>query len=125
MLPNADVILKLPTYDVLILPSQGRGDGWGAVVNEAINAGCAVVCSHKCGAKDLVVYGKVGKVFEAGNVDSLHYAIEDLLEKDRLKEYQRNALNYRRYIYPEAAVDYFEKVVLEKEEAVAPWLQMK
>lgn len=47
---------KIPTYlfkaDVLILPSLY--DGWGAVVNEALQAGCFVICSDACGACTLL-----------------------------------------------------------------------
>ena len=48
--------------DVLVLPS--RHDGWGVVVNQAIAAGLAVVCSDAVGAAaDLVEPGANGLVF--------------------------------------------------------------
>lgn len=48
-------------FDVLVLPS--RYDGWGAVINEALQRGLYVICSNRCGAKALVVNDKIGKVF--------------------------------------------------------------
>ncbi|HTQ40764.1 MAG TPA: glycosyltransferase family 4 protein [Pirellulales bacterium] len=56
--------------DVLVLPS--RHDGWGVVVNQAIAAGLAVVCSDAVGAaKDLVEDGQSGLIFPAGDGSAL------------------------------------------------------
>lgn len=55
----------MPQYDVLILPS--RYDGWGAVVNEALQRGLYVICSDRCGAKDLLQDASCGCVFHSGN----------------------------------------------------------
>ena len=52
-------------YDVLILPS--RYDGWGAVVNEALQRGLYVICSDKCGAKDLLQDKRCGVIFRSGS----------------------------------------------------------
>ena len=55
----------MPLYDVLILPS--RYDGWGSVVNEALQRGLYVICSDKCGAKDLLQDTRCGCVFRSGD----------------------------------------------------------
>ena len=55
----------MPLYDVLILPS--RYDGWGAVVNEALQRGLYVICSDKCGAKELLQDARYGYVFRSGD----------------------------------------------------------
>lgn len=55
--------------DILVLPSIY--DGWGAVVNEALQAGLYVVCSDACGAADLLNDEKLGKVFRAGDANEL------------------------------------------------------
>ena len=65
---------EIPSYlydsDVLILPSLH--DGWGAVVNEALQTGCFVICSDACGACVLLENNKnLGLVFRAGNDKSL------------------------------------------------------
>ena len=59
--------------DLLLLPS--RKDGWGAVVNEALQCGVPVVCSDKCGAADLLRKPWRGSVFKAGSVKSLRDAL--------------------------------------------------
>lgn len=55
--------------DILILPSIY--DGWGAVVNEALQSGMYVICSDACGASDLLKHKHVGQVFHAGNLQQL------------------------------------------------------
>lgn len=60
--------------DVLILPSIY--DGWGAVVNEALQQGLYVICSNRCGAKDLLHDDKCGSVFRGGDVEDLTKRIE-------------------------------------------------
>ena len=55
--------------DVLILPSIY--DGWGAVLNEALQTGLYVICSDTCGAKDLIRDIRCGQVFKANDTDDL------------------------------------------------------
>ena len=57
--PQTEVPSYMQQADVLILPSIY--DGWGAVVNEALQAGCYVICSDACGASDLLNSEKRGK----------------------------------------------------------------
>ena len=56
---------EVPTYmqqaDIFILPSVY--DGWGAVVNEALQAGCYVICSDAAGASDLILQDDSGIPF--------------------------------------------------------------
>lgn len=68
--PQPEVPLYMQQADILILPSMY--DGWGAVVNEALQAGCYVICSDAAGASDLMrMEPRVGKVFHRGNVQQL------------------------------------------------------
>jgi glycosyltransferase involved in cell wall biosynthesis len=55
---------------VLVLPS--KHEPWGLIVNEAMNAGKAVIVSDEVGCHpDLITNGVEGYVFPAGNVDAL------------------------------------------------------
>lgn len=55
--------------DILVLPSQGPGETWGLVVNEAMACGKAVLVSDKSGcAKDLVEPGVNGYVLRSGDL---------------------------------------------------------
>ena len=54
----------------LVLPSYS--EPWGLVVNEALNHGCPAVVSDRCGCvPELIVEGKTGLSFPAGDVDAL------------------------------------------------------
>lgn len=65
-IPQHQIPQHLYDSDVLILPSLY--DGWGAVVNEALQAGCFVICSNACGASSLLENNpKLGVIFKAGD----------------------------------------------------------
>lgn len=66
---NSEIPSILQQQDILILPSLY--DGWGAVVNEALSSGCYVICSDRCGAKELLSDSRCGRVFEGGNYRQL------------------------------------------------------
>lgn len=72
--------------DIIILPSQGRGETWGLCINEAFNLGIpAIVSSHVGCGPDLVNHGETGWVFEAGNSDSLHQVLKEAIsDRQRL-----------------------------------------
>ncbi len=56
-------------------------EGWGAVLNEAMNSGCAVLASHAIGAVPfLLKHGKNGMVFEDGNLKDMEEKAEQLLK---------------------------------------------
>ena len=61
-------------------------EGWGSVIYEAENAGCAVVASHLCGATPwLVRDGITGLVYRSGSVESLAGKLERLLKDEGLR----------------------------------------
>jgi len=73
---------ELPRYydlcAVLVLPSIF--EPWGLVINEAMNAGRAVVVSDQVGcAPDLVRPGENGEVFRAGDIAGLSAALQNLV----------------------------------------------
>lgn len=77
--PNSRLLEVLRSVDLLLVPS--RFDGWGVVVNEALNAGCRVLCSPNVGAKDLVLKSGYGAV-----VDFYHMqAVIDGLKREVLR----------------------------------------
>lgn len=60
-------------------------EGWGSVIYEALNAGCATVVSHAPGAAPwLVKNEKTGLIFKNGNADSLADQLEKLLKDPTL-----------------------------------------
>jgi len=76
---------ELPAFyalaDLFVLPS--RREPWGLVVNEAMNAGCAILASDHVGAaRDLVRPGVNGEVFPAGQTARLAQSLMHLLVDD-------------------------------------------
>jgi glycosyltransferase involved in cell wall biosynthesis len=62
-------------------------EGWGAVVNEAMNSCCAVVASHAAGAVPYLIQdGSSGLIYESGNIASLHIKVLKLLQDRPLCE---------------------------------------
>lgn len=72
-LPFQNQLLMPAVYrlgDVFILPS--RSETWGLALNEAMACGRPVIASSKVGgARDLVISGRTGWMFESGDLDAL------------------------------------------------------
>ncbi|MCR5687528.1 MAG: glycosyltransferase family 4 protein [Lachnospiraceae bacterium] len=83
-------------------------EGWGSVIYEAENAGCAVVASHACGATPwLVRHDITGLVFRSGSVRSLADKLERLIRSEELRQrLGRGAYEQMRSMWnPETAAD--------------------
>lgn len=70
-------------------------EGWGAVLNESMNSGCAVVASHAIGSVPyLIKHGKNGVIYKNGDTTDLYkkvrYLLDNPMEQDVLG---RNAYN--------------------------------
>ena len=81
-------------------------EGWGSVIYEALNAGCATVASHACGATPwLVEHKRTGLVFKSGDVNSLADRLRHLLDDENLRrDLGRNAYEQMRDLWnPEVA----------------------
>lgn len=63
--------------DLLILPSVF--DGWGMVINEALQVHVPVLVSDRCGAKELVKVNQNGLIFQHENVESLTENLQKFL----------------------------------------------
>lgn len=81
---QADLAALYDLCDIFVLPSER--EAWGLVVNEAMNAGRAIVCSDRIGAApDLVVPGLNGHIYPFGNDIALTAALRDcLVDPERL-----------------------------------------
>lgn len=83
----------------VFLFTSDEGEGWGAVLNESMNSGCAVVVSDKIGsAPFLIENGKNGYLFESKNWQSLYDKVEHLLiDKDYRYRISLNAIDTINY----------------------------
>ena len=62
-------------------------EAWGLVVNEAMASGTPVIASEELGcAPDLIVEGKTGYLYPAGDVDALTHALRTVLSDPALLE---------------------------------------
>jgi len=74
---------ELPNYyalaDIFVLPSEQ--EPWGLVVNEVMNANCAIIVSSEVGAsKDLIESYETGMIFNAGSLVDLEKKLMLLCE---------------------------------------------
>lgn len=90
--PNNEILNQMRKHDVFLFTSD-KAEGWGAVLNEAMANGCAVVASNLIGSVPFVVKdGENGCIFKSGSVDSLFEKVVYLIDnpKQRIK-IQQNA----------------------------------
>lgn len=65
----------------IYLFTSDRQEGWGAVLNESMNSGCAVIANHAIGSVPFLIRdGKNGLIYADGNTDMLYEKIKFLLE---------------------------------------------
>ncbi len=65
----------------IYLFTSDRFEGWGAVLNESMNSGCAVVAAHAIGAVPyLIKSGENGCVYRSGDVEDLFQKMKYLLD---------------------------------------------
>ena len=71
----------------IFLFTSDFSEGWGAVLNESMNSGCAVVANHAIGSVPfLLVDGKNGFIYKNGDMESLYKRVVKLIEQPQLRE---------------------------------------
>jgi len=80
------VRLHMEEAGIYLFTSDKR-EGWGAVLNEAMNSGCAVVASHVIGSVPFMVQdGTNGLIYPSGNTDALYEKVRYLLDNREEQE---------------------------------------
>lgn len=93
-LPVDQVRSHMETSDIFVATSDYQ-EGWGAVVNEAMNSRCVCVCSHAMGAVPyLITHKKNGLIFKSNNLGSLVENVVQVLNDGGM----RNMLSHNAYI---------------------------
>lgn len=78
-MPTEQVREYMEKSDIYVFNSDFR-EGWGAVVNEAMNSACAVVASHAAGSVPfLIENGKNGIIYQCGNITQIANSLEKLI----------------------------------------------
>ena len=77
--PNEQILEEFRMHEIFLFTSD-RGEGWGAVLSEAMANGCAVIAGDEIGsAPYLVKDGENGHLFRSKDINSLTEKTEDLL----------------------------------------------
>jgi glycosyltransferase involved in cell wall biosynthesis len=78
--------------DIVVLPSRREGETWGLVVNEALQAGCAVAVSDAVGCCVEFRYWERVRIIRAGNAAALAQALEELAVFPRKFDWAREGM---------------------------------
>ena len=78
--PNSQILEEMRKHDIFLFTSD-KNEGWGAVLNEAMSNGCAVVASNEIGSVPfLVKHGENGLMFKSKDIDSLYENVKYLMD---------------------------------------------
>lgn len=107
-IPNTEVLSAMRESSIFIFTSD-RNEGWGAVLNEAMGAGCACVASHEIGSVPyLLRHQENGLIFESRSVDSLFENVIKLYDNPTLCE------QYGKRAYETITTDWSAKLAAER-----------
>ena len=85
VMPNEQILAAMRQHDIFLFTSD-RNEGWGAVLNEAMSCGCAVVASNEIGATPyLIKDGENGFDFKSKALNSLYEKVMTLLQDKDLR----------------------------------------
>ena len=88
-----DVMEHMEEADIFLFTSD-RQEGWGAVLNEAMISGCAVVACKEIGSVPyLIEGGDNGFVYDKGDKKSLYRCVKRIIDDEKL----RIQMQYRAY----------------------------
>lgn len=90
-MPPSDVRKVMEKSNIFVFTSN-RHEGWGAVLNEAMNSGCACVVSHAIGSAGFMIKnGENGYIYEDGNINDLVNKAKILFNKEERNKIAKNA----------------------------------
>lgn len=85
-LPNQEILEEMRQHEIFLFTSD-RNEGWGAVLNESMANGCAVVASNLIGSVPFLINdGENGLVFQSENIESLYEKVTSLLDRSELRK---------------------------------------
>ena len=108
-IPNDEILEAMRKHEIFLFTSD-KNEGWGAVANEAMSNGCAIVASDAIGSVPfLIKNGKNGCVYQSCNLSSLCEKVEWLLDNDDKRwQLAANAYYYMHEVWsPKNAAEKF------------------
>lgn len=112
-MPNDEILKAMREHEIFLFTSD-KNEGWGAVANESMSNGCAIVASDAIGSIPFLVNDGVnGCVFESCNLDSLCKKVEWLLDNPKKRlQIAANAYQTMRDVWsPKNAANNFLNLV--------------
>lgn len=93
---SPEIVRDLMEHSDIFILTSDHGEGWGAVLNEAMNSGCAPIAGAQAGAVPYLIQNGVnGYVYADGDEDDLVRKTERLMEDTELCE-RFAALSFRK-----------------------------
>ena len=104
----------------IFIATSGNKEGWGVVVNEAMNAGCSIVANKKMGSVPFLIEdGETGYAYNS--YEELETRVKQLISDDRLRArlgksaYEFITQKWTSSIAAENLVSLFQGILNEKE----------
>lgn len=83
--PNDEIFNEMHRHNIFLFTSDKR-EGWGAVLNEAMSCGCAVVASNEIGSVPYLINDSVnGFCFKSKDVNSLYEKVKYLIDHQKIR----------------------------------------
>lgn len=84
---NPEEVRKYMELANIYLFTSDFNEGWGAVLNESMNSGCAVVASHAIGSVPFLINnGKNGLIYKNGDLNNMLVCLKSLLDDNEYCE---------------------------------------
>ena len=92
-LKSHDEVLRLMSLHKIFMFTSSFKEGWGAVLNEAMSNGCAVVASSAAGSTPyLINHNENGIIYKYGNHKNAYKVVKELLtDKEKAEKLGNNA----------------------------------
>ncbi len=88
-LPNDQILEAMRKHNIFLFTSD-KNEGWGAVLNEAMSNGCAVVASDEIGSAPYLIENKKnGLLFKSGSIADLYQKVSFLIDNPVYKDAMR------------------------------------
>lgn len=88
-LPNDQILVAMRKHSIFLFTSD-KNEGWGAVLNEAMSNGCAVVASDEIGSAPYLIENKKnGSLFKSGSIEDLYQKVSLLINNPVYKDAMR------------------------------------
>lgn len=93
VLSKHEVLTTLQSYDVLVLPTYYRGEGYPGVIMEAYSLGLPVITTKWKAIPEIVMDGKTGLLIEPKSTPALVHAMQ-VFNENNYSHFSKNAKDY-------------------------------